>query len=712
MKSNLILYPVLTILVLSFFIDCLGQQDKEDWFVYSANAEFRTFKEHNGELWIATENGLVRFNKETGIYQTLNKGNSDLHSYRIDDMEFDGNRIIIGTYELGLAEVDMDTEVFNRIDIPIEGTPANGILSLEIDPEGVWWVATRETGLLRYANEEWEVLGLPENENNGGDKGIWYVLLDQQDRLWCLGRASVFMYQDGEWTDYSSSIPADAGVMNYAYQDFSGDLWFASKENFCYQFDGELWTSHGINMRTVCQSNDGQLWSVADSPQGKGLYEYQNGAWLKSDLEVPDQDYKFMSLDAEGEMWFLPRIGKMGRFDGDEYQEYELANTSLHELIDDPAYVITSDPSGRAFAFLNGTLAWQDQGQWNFQETEMDLPHKVVGLSVIDEQNYVVYMRHYDNPSYKYRSTMLHVKDGLVTAYDDQNSPLSLEADEELLYQVLGDTVGNFWVSKSGFPLLRLSNGDWAEVQAGFTGQCCRGLAQSGDQILIAECETLYAYSTVNGALETLVDLEEIPADEVPQIIEMDVVGESIFLLTDNSAASVIRYEDDHWDVYAGFAFPALNFAEHMEFVAGELFVSRGNSLRQFDLESFAVSEYSPANFPLSGEILDLFEADNKLWIRGEGMALEVVSIDQPSSLEVSAAASQFQCYPNPTSDRLQLWISSESTEQVLQIYNSKSQLIYSALVWTGNHEIDTSSWMPGLYWISLAGEARQVLKF
>lgn len=181
-------------------------------------------------IWVAVEGeGVSVLDAHRQRFQTFRKqSNPQLGSDDVWAMARQGNTVWLGTYDGGLTRVDAagmrhyDTQ---------QGLPANTVLSLAVDAQGVLWVGTTK-GLARLRGDAFETVTLPGAEG----PALIYSLTAQADGLWVGSAQGVWRYSHGQWEQPAwSPMFQRPNAMLSISTDTQGDHWIGSQRGLWHQ---------------------------------------------------------------------------------------------------------------------------------------------------------------------------------------------------------------------------------------------------------------------------------------------------------------------------------------------------------------------------------------------------------------------------------------------------------------------------------------------
>lgn len=211
-------------------------------------------KDRQGFLWVATVNGLNRF---------------DSHSFR---------------------------HFFHREDTP-DGLPDNFVKNLTLDPDGNIWISGKK-GICRIdpVNLEFTRFILPENTDSLENDQVGKVLFDDRGWGWVSGEKALHHFDpvSGEIISYPIDIPF-AGYYS-SFLDKSGKIWLVEAGNIAYfntssrqlkkmTTRGPGLPISGIAPLSLAEDHRNRLWITS---WFKGLMYYDPE--LDSLIDHPDQD--------------------------------------------------------------------------------------------------------------------------------------------------------------------------------------------------------------------------------------------------------------------------------------------------------------------------------------------------------------------------------------------------------------------------------------
>lgn len=282
------------------------RNDMEDENSLSSSSVCGIYEDDEGFVWVGTFNtGINKINKNDDIviryYNEVNNENS-LSSNRIKSITGVENEIWIAT-DNGLNKYDKDTDKFSVYMKPDygQGVVNNEIRSLYIDRAGILWIGTRG-GLCTFDRNSEFISYNDILENNGiYEKTINAIYEDSEGIMWFgLGN-------DGGLVKYNKET---GEVKNYLYNDNDvNSLSFNTVRAIAEDKDGEIWigTQNGLNKFNK-NTNEFKIYTCSEGLSNDFIYgvvvDENNNIWVSTNYGIAmynkEQDKFIRYYEADG----------------------------------------------------------------------------------------------------------------------------------------------------------------------------------------------------------------------------------------------------------------------------------------------------------------------------------------------------------------------------------------------------------------------------
>ena len=214
----------------------------------------------DGYLWLATYNGLVRFD---GVrFTVFDKGNTRTFSTsRISDLGEDATGALwIGTTEGGVLRYQ--NGVFTAF-IREQGLPHNNIMLMGIQrgPDGTPLIIT-EAGAVWWRNDRFSPYEVSGSAND------LQILLGRSGTHWLVDKTGVRARKNGQMIHYAVPVEPDAMLGTRLYEDRSGALWLALphhgvsriKDGVVTDYTHRLKIGFATSISAMLEDADGSFW--------------------------------------------------------------------------------------------------------------------------------------------------------------------------------------------------------------------------------------------------------------------------------------------------------------------------------------------------------------------------------------------------------------------------------------------------------------------
>ncbi len=277
----------------------------------------------------------------------------------VRDLSIDGPYLWVATSE-GVLKVDRQTGEMATSYTTRNGLMVNYAFTVSTDPAGTTWLGTNSGGLARVDGDRVKIFHVPDGL---ADPWVYKIAYQKDGTMWIGTWNGVNRYDGNEFTTYR----VDDGLIDrwvYAVAvDLDDSVWFGT-EGGLSRFDGRAWKSW-THRDGLGAPNKERLQASPNTGMGSmrsGTDHHHNLTTLGPEgQETYNENYVFsLLIDPEGVKWAGTWGGGVARFDGREWKNY----TTAHGLAGNVIYAIERDPSGRMWFGTNHGLSAFDGRNW------------------------------------------------------------------------------------------------------------------------------------------------------------------------------------------------------------------------------------------------------------------------------------------------------------------------------------------------------------
>ena len=282
----------------------------KNWNSHTSHEMVVCMLNNENNLWIGTNGGLVRLNKQTGGKQFFNRSN---------------------------------------------GLPATAINALAMNDDGELWVSSENCIISKYNGTEFDVLEATESLQNGYSN--YALAIDKQDRIW-YGALCVYS-KDKEtgqgtilgWEVPNAAIASFIMVDSYLFANVDEKEFLYIGGNFSggdylLKFDGESLTPmlKGKISSTITGMANGKNGDIWIATQNHGLINYATDetvtTYNTSNSAIPSNHVYDVQTDPNGNLWLACGCSLV-KFDGKDFTTYR---TELIEPMNGMNFILTVMP--------------------------------------------------------------------------------------------------------------------------------------------------------------------------------------------------------------------------------------------------------------------------------------------------------------------------------------------------------------------------------
>ncbi len=306
----------------------------------------------DGYLWLATQEGLVRFD---GIkFTVFDKSNTpQIRENNIQALAVDSKGSLwVGTEGGGLVRLhDGKFSLYTTED----GLAHNIVDSIYEDRAGNLWIGT-EGGLNKFVDERFITYTI---QNGLADDTVLAVCEDRAGNLWIGTEGGLSKFSDGTFSTFKTGMGDD--VVRAICTDRAGNLWLGTRSGLSLLKDGRFinYTSRdGLasdSILSVAEDREGNLWIGTNS----GLNRLSGGKFATYPTAdgLSNNAVAVIYEDREGNIWIGTYGGGLNRLKDGKFTSYTVESG----LSDNMAQAIIEDAEGNVWiTTLNGLNRLRD----------------------------------------------------------------------------------------------------------------------------------------------------------------------------------------------------------------------------------------------------------------------------------------------------------------------------------------------------------------
>ena len=234
-----------------------------------------------------------------------------------------------------------DTSIWVDYKTSNSGIQSNFITGIVLDKNGIKWIATNDSGLIKYDGNTFKNYttynsGIPNNTINS-------ISIDDKDYVWVCTSSGIGIFDGTAWTNYNTSnSPLKTNDINVVRFDQSGTAWIGTQVNFA-RFDGLNWKYFNYPSATVAYlsitgiaiSNSSNIW-FGTSNSGLVNFDGDNSykVYKTGSYSILNNSISSLGLEQNGNLWILNKSGVGIRggvtlLQGEEFSPYPYGESTF-----------------------------------------------------------------------------------------------------------------------------------------------------------------------------------------------------------------------------------------------------------------------------------------------------------------------------------------------------------------------------------------------
>lgn len=443
------------------------------------NSVVNILQTRDGYLWLATPDGLVRF--DGAQFTVFNSGNSPgLKSNRITALFEDRDGVLwFGTEDSGLARYKDGTFTTYTV---ADGFPSDLVRQIRNDPDS-------QDNLLVYTRDgiiRWPEKRVSPRAPHDGLPHTRFKYMDRDGVIWFSDDSNLYKVQDGVETIYTHQDGLMSSKIIAFYQDRAGSLWIGNENTGIQRLKDGTFRSYtekdGLpksSVRVFHEDREGHLWvgtnngglvrlsytnddaRYAAAPQSERMHIYTTADGLSSNTVISIYE------DVEGSLWVGTQDNGLNRL----RQQVITTYSQRDGLASNNIYPIYQDRAGNIWigTWVHGLTAYRDGNFTQYTRKNSSICSGIVTSLAEDREGRLWIGGH---------GGLCWFKDGKFTPFSEL-----LEPSRGGISAIYQDRKGGFWFGTDVVGLYRYHDGQLSHLttQDGLPGASVHAILEDRD---------------------------------------------------------------------------------------------------------------------------------------------------------------------------------------------------------------------------------------
>lgn len=295
-------------------VEVNGNQHRLYTISDTAITEARNFCIVGEKILIATNKGIVQFNKTSKSFETIEAFGRKNYSF----IAVSNSQIVLSTFDDGIFFYDLNHKLLKHISA-IDGLIDDSVRHLFIDSEGNVWVSTISG--VSYISTSYSVTNF--NTSNGlVNNNIRFTAQDNEGNIWFgTDGKGILKFTGKSVMNYTVADGLSGDLVMSVLQTGKNEFWFATYGNGVTHFDGKKYIHYTDLVSdivwTLAQDREGKIWMGTSNGlicyDGKKFTTYSEADGLLSGRVTS------LYADKKGRLWIGNRVGLNYFYEGKIY---------------------------------------------------------------------------------------------------------------------------------------------------------------------------------------------------------------------------------------------------------------------------------------------------------------------------------------------------------------------------------------------------------
>ncbi len=282
---------------------------------------YSLYQDEHGEVWIGTNDGLMRYSGNSVENVSSTSADLELSSGGVTSICGDKNGHIYALINERIIEYDLNLQKLRLLPLP-KTMLSERIMAITFGKNGLWFATSNR--VFNYQNENTKLYTIV---NKSGVQII--TLCETTDGNLMLGTLDDGVYIIDNAQKQFNIIPEKIGIYTI-YEDSKQNVWVCTRENGLYKIDiqrqisifndksGPSKSLSGNIVRSVCEDNDNNLWIGTFGGLDKmnlSTYDVKHyGTSTEKRYSLSNQSVRCLMKDNQGTIWVGTYYGGVNYF--------------------------------------------------------------------------------------------------------------------------------------------------------------------------------------------------------------------------------------------------------------------------------------------------------------------------------------------------------------------------------------------------------------